>query len=349
MLIVTILFFGLLLIASLPGLKFNTGNKVQLLDKNDTNFIRGISALFVLVAHYAIQVQANTNGINSIAYALLSQLGGIGVLLFFFVSGYGINESYSDKKIDKTYLIKRFKGVYLPYIFTKYILLIISLFFDMSLFTVRDVFSILLVPDWFIFVIILQYISYYLARKYFSRNSLVFCLIANIVFTIWFVITDKPIGWYNALWLFTFGIVVSMYQDKITTFISKHKICYAFVCLFMFLAFGVVFVLFKGAAFANIFKPISGMFLSIAICCIFGLIKIDNFFSSWLGKRSLHIYIIHMFVWDILLVYVFKSMSNEKFTILTILATLISFVMTEIIYYVTTRLTNLIVPSSKTK
>lgn len=349
MLIVTILFFGLLLIASLPGLKFNTGNKVQLLDKNDTNFIRGISALFVLVAHYAIWVQANTNGINSIAYALLSQLGGIGVLLFFFVSGYGINESYSNKKIDKTYLIKRFKGVYLPYIFTKYILLIISLFFDMSLFTVRNVFSILLVPDWFIFVIILQYISYYLARKYFSRNSLVFCLIANIVFTIWFVITDKPIGWYNALWLFTFGIVVSMYQDKITTFISKHKICYAFVCLFMFLAFGVVFALFKGAAFANIFKPISGMFLSIAICCIFGLIKIDNLFSSWLGKRSLHIYIIHMFVWDILLVYVFKSMSNEKFTILTILATLISFVMTEIIYYVTTRLTNLIVPSSKTK
>lgn len=36
-----------------------------------------------------------------------------------------------------------------------------------------------------------------------------------------YVYQDKPIGWFNALWLFTFGMVMAKYERKINKIINS--------------------------------------------------------------------------------------------------------------------------------
>ena len=82
--------FGLILpVVILWGIrKENRLEEAQLLDKKDTSVLRGISAFFVIAAHYTGWVEKLTGGTNVIFKGLIGQLGGIGVLIFFFVIGY---------------------------------------------------------------------------------------------------------------------------------------------------------------------------------------------------------------------------------------------------------------------
>ena len=48
---------------------------------------------------------------------LFSVIGGMGVLLFFFVSGYGIYKGYAHKTPNVGFLHRRLINVYLPCLF----------------------------------------------------------------------------------------------------------------------------------------------------------------------------------------------------------------------------------------
>lgn len=72
-----------------------TGN--VFLEKEDSNFIRGVAACFVILAHLMdILIEEGMGGDSLLR--IFDVTGGMGVLLFFFVSGYGIFKEYSHKK-----------------------------------------------------------------------------------------------------------------------------------------------------------------------------------------------------------------------------------------------------------
>ena len=89
-----LLIFAVTVIYKVKTLSQNKGN--VLLSKTDTEFLRGISACFVIIAHSCIWINEMMEG-DKVLYFVISQLGGIGVLIFFFVSGYGIYEKYAHK------------------------------------------------------------------------------------------------------------------------------------------------------------------------------------------------------------------------------------------------------------
>lgn len=302
----------------------------QLFTKTDTAAIRGVSAIFVMVAHYSIWFnQLSEVTMNKLVILPLEQLGGIGVLLFFFASGYGINESYGKKDNITGYLTKRFWGVYVPYILMKLItntMLIVTKLIPNDSKVLLSYLAILGIPDWFIFVIILQYVSYYLARKYFPKYDLLFSVVADTVMTFIFVVQNRPIGWFNALWLFTFGILVSRYQHEIMGIINKSRLLVLLTSFIGFCLLGAVFALFKGNSWANFIKPIAGMLLSLSFCSIFRWIKLENRVVLWFGKCSLYLYIVHIAVWDIVTKYVV----NIRLSLL--MAIVLSFLLTEVVF-----------------
>lgn len=122
-----------------------------------------MSAFFVIAAHYMVWVDEMTRyATNVVVKGIVGQLGGIGVLIFSFASGYGIFESYGYREVDKTYIIERFKGVYFPYILMKLIFLVPYHALGLSNGKViSELISILLVEDWFIHVIVIQYIVFF--------------------------------------------------------------------------------------------------------------------------------------------------------------------------------------------
>lgn len=280
----------------------------QILEKKDTTSVRGISALFVIAAHYSIWI-ALLDGVSFIKPVSLGlgQLGGMGVLLFFFVSGYGINESYGDKKDLKGYILKRFLGVYLPYVLMKLITVTAEILCGVSaedLAIPLRYLQILIIPDWFVLVIVLQYISYYVCSRFVKKHLIIGSIVIDALMSAVFILTDKPLGWFNALWLFTFGVLVSRYQPKMREFIEKRLIICSVVSFVGFAAFGALFAALKSGGWINVVKPVSGIFLCLFICCLLRRIDLSNRVIMWCGKRSLYLYIVHISVWDCLRIYI---------------------------------------------
>lgn len=80
------------------------------ISRQETLFIKGIAILFVILSHMG-----------------LFDCGGvIGVHLFLIVSGYGICCSYENNG-KTSYWKRRISSVYMPYLFSTLILLIVRL------------------------------------------------------------------------------------------------------------------------------------------------------------------------------------------------------------------------------
>ena len=76
--------------------------------------LRGIAIFLVLISHYAVWIGEIFHS-DLLEYGL-GRFGVYGVDLFFVVSGYGLVKSVGKKRINGTFLWKRFKTVYLPYL-----------------------------------------------------------------------------------------------------------------------------------------------------------------------------------------------------------------------------------------
>lgn len=275
-------------------------NTYTLIQKGDTNFLRGAAACCVLISHHCTWLKELQN-MNAPFYIFVSQLGGIGVLIFFFVSGYGINESCIGKRPGFAFMWKRAKGVYLPY------LLIKASFFTAFLIggepqkmgTDRLLSVLSAEEDWFIHVILIQYLIYFFLKRFAGSNMLLiaFSLLADALMSIVFAIEGRPEGWYNALWLFTFGIICSQYKKQIICFFDAGTRKKIMLSLLAFGITGACFAVFKGAMWANIAKPVSGMALCFALCGLFRKVMFLSPAMAYFGKRSLHLYIVHSAVW----------------------------------------------------
>lgn len=93
--------------------------------------------------------------------------------------------------------------------------------------------------DWFIHVIVIQYIVFFLASKINKRYMVTITVGADCILTVIYFCMNKPISWFNALWLFAFGMFAAKYKEKIINLISKYYyqslvasfICFVRICI----------------------------------------------------------------------------------------------------------------------
>lgn len=84
--VLLIVFFGSIAF----GLVRPNRGESSFLCRLDTDFIRGIAILMIMLAHIAVQLGENTKLIGGgYTYRVVSSWGGVGVAIFFFLSGYG--------------------------------------------------------------------------------------------------------------------------------------------------------------------------------------------------------------------------------------------------------------------
>lgn len=286
-------------------LKINRDNVQALITKNDSLFLRGVSACFVVMAHFIVWIYESYDEINIVFYLIMKQLGGIGVLIFFFVSGYGIHKSYAYKPPNWDYLWRRAKNVYFPYLITKLLLIIIDIAITKKItFGINTIVSIILVEDWFVHVILIQYILFFVMWKFLdNKHMILFSVLFDVLLSCVYIIEGKPDSWFNALWLFTFGIACSQYEEKICKFFEKEVWIKSFFLIGLFGVTGIIFAINKGNYWANPLKTGGGVFLCLAICGILQKLKFDSKSAIYLGKRSMYIYIVHVNIWFILEVH----------------------------------------------
>ena len=139
-----------------------------------TDSMRGVAILLVLLCHVS----------GTMGTVVFTPCGGIGVALFLFLSGYGLNESFKRAGL-RHYWRKKVARVLFPYF------VVISLIY---LFEGRDFFSLQYVLEilglktsyWYIAFLVKWYVAYWLASRFLPRYRGVFMAVLAVFILFFF-------------------------------------------------------------------------------------------------------------------------------------------------------------------
>jgi len=328
-------------------ISFRKGVREQPLSILQTNQMKGIAILIIIVHHVAL-VMGNAGYLS-----LFSRLGFPSVAIFLILSGYGIFLSIEKKGLNN-FFSKRVMRVYIPFILAMTYKILI---FDYFILNKRSgvgnsLLNIFLAPAtldrymWFIVYILFWYSITYVI---FSMNKLNKSKIFYLFLTAILVgISPVPHLWISNCFSFPFGcwigansqIIIEKLENllagkkqnlsSIFAHIKKHLNHYI-ETFTLYLSFGIVclhlWVWMKfPSATANINYPIiyypiisvighniiaiSFATLIIGLIILLGKFKIRSRFLNFLGENSFELYLVHG-----TLLSLFKLMSGVDFAV----------------------------------
>lgn len=271
-----------------------------LFPKEASVYWRGIAALMVIFAHLTIYLQ--NKGVNASLARVYEWFGGMGVLIFFFVSGYGTALSLRNRKMDLQWLIKHLLWLWIPVAIIRCFLW----FGCRSDYPSADFRTFVLFaagfldPAWYVNVLLTVYVTVFIAKRFFPARFLLVLFFLNLATSVLFCLLGFEPRWYNGHLLFVLGAALSMWGDTVQKTIRRHW-WFSLICgAALFAAFALFFARFKPAVFSAVLKLISGA----GLC--FMLVVLSQKFTRYgtimmeMGKMSLYLYIIHSGLYPIM-------------------------------------------------
>lgn len=297
-----------------------TSSKTDLISIPESNYIKGLATIGVLLAHLYFFIKDHGIQGTKILFPF-SFLGGMGVLLFFFVSGYGLFVGYANKKANITFWKKRLFNMYIPSMVIEliYAVLISAVLGDFNIgFIIKTTF----IGAWFVDVIMLEYVIFFVGLLISPDNKvkqLVINYLGSAIIAVVFIVLGLNERWFNGLFLFPIGMTVAWKRDDIKRLFEKKWILSLFGTGFVFGLTGVVFAMFKGHIWADFVKTISGAALSLVIVVLMIKVKLGNKICEWIGKRSLYFYLIHLGILTIIENLIAKEKLSADYYVVEVL------------------------------
>lgn len=275
----------------------------EFLDRQDVNVVKGVATIFVILAHLITEIVENIFGEGVKILKIFTVMGGMGVLIFFFLSGYGLYKGYEGRALDKIFWKKRMLQVYFPSVMIQFVFCMLDMMKNQT-FDARDMVIRSFFGAWFIDVIMIQYVIFFVVCqiiKSANKARIFWCFLASALAGGVFAYCGFNARWYNGLLLFPFGMLMAYGEKKIIKMIQKRWLLYFYLGLTLFGITGAVFTYYKGAVRGiDIAKIFSGMFLCIWVCIVFCRIRLCSSIMKYIGKRSLYFYLIHVNILTIL-------------------------------------------------
>lgn len=272
----------------------------EFLSKSTTNCIKGLCILVVILSHISQRMQ-NPSPIKPFMFSAY-----LAVSMFFFLSGYGLMFSTLNKS---NYLLnffsKRLSKVYLPFVVVNALTLIIFHLSFNAKYSINKIIVYLLgikLIDstlWFVKSIILFYIIFYLAFKFFTKDIAprLLVLYCFIYFIVCYKIGLGP-SWFNTIFCFPLGVYVALYYNNFINFIQQNYTKTVILNVFCFI---VPFLLPHLLKLHDqiIFDTISSVFFVFLVLTFLFKVKISSKPLYFIGGISYEMYIIHMKVLNI--------------------------------------------------
>lgn len=264
--------------------------KIDFMNRENTNYARGISILMILVCHVAAVMLS-----QSIA-RLMTPLGGIGVAVFLVISGYGNNESYL-KRGTSDFWKKKLLGVIVPYVVAFLVYqAVVGLFLNFKG-LIRTFFTIDSTYYWYIGYQIFWYFVFYFAvrlKKSLSFKYSILVTAAGLSFVLFNEIRAEQ------SFSFLLGVLLSDFKE------IKAKVQNIFVVVSM-LIIGIASLAIKQLSFV---RSASGLLIHLVQLCIklplgifilifvgwimsFSFMRIFKKFFTISGNYSYEIYLAH--------------------------------------------------------
>lgn len=254
-----------------------------LLSRDDTQWMQGLSILGIMLMHYVMQTGQYPRVLNIV--------GSVGVAVFLFVSGFGINESYKLNGL-KGFWRKRLLRVALPC----WVVFIFRLPFADGFDPRAQLLNFLFIDSdlWFIDFIVRWYIVYWLVRRFAPRHAT--AALAGFGFTCIFL---EQLMAEQAFSFFA-GYMASRHYDKVKRW-SRAKAAKTAAAA---VAYGVLFAIVKSLPPVRPYVgtlPFNIILLNIKLPLAAALIAAPYVapwvkrlrFVNWLGRISYELYIVH--------------------------------------------------------
>lgn len=259
------------------------GGKLRILSFQVTNCCRGVAILLIMLSHVS----------GTMGTVLLTPLGGTGVAMFLFLSGYGLNESYKKHGLT-SYWQKKIKRVFIPYAIVITLLCVYHGKFDFLAYMLNI--TGLKTSYWYIGFLMKWYIFYYLFTRFAMKYRMILMFICAI-----FILFLFPSIEAEQAFSFLCGVCTSIYIDSLRSVSFRKLIGLGIVALFI----GISFLAVKQLPYIRlhsvdwIYNVVQcGIKLPLGIAVMIGVT-----WMSWLsasrflqlaGTLSYELYLVHM-------------------------------------------------------
>lgn len=294
--------FPLVLIFGIDWKTVRTGIfRTDVMRYEDTENLRGIAALFVIFAHYTLKMKHMGYSLGSCKP--FTWLGGMGVCIFFFLSGYGMSCSAKKNGMTLKKLIRRILTIYLPILAVRAVFMLI----EQAALEKPEGSGILYFlglknGPWYLNELIIMCVLFFIAYRVGKENRGIWLGALTgglIIMSICFGVLGFPARWYDSNIMFALGTAVALYKKEILEFLEKHyygKMIFVAVC---FLLSTVVYTTVKGEWIAVVLKIISGTALNMLALMVIMRVPLRSKILQYCGKRSLYLYLTHISLWVI--------------------------------------------------
>lgn len=266
-----------------------------LLTIEDSNILKGVATCCVILSHAVYSAQAE-GLLLSKPFVLLDQLGGVGVLIFFFLSGYGIYKGYGEREIGVSFILRRLKAILLPVLLIKLFLFTVAIICGRT-YSLHDI-LLSFQSDWFIAVILAEYILFYLSWAMPGteaiKKRIIIDFILNAFLIVLFVVIHMDPKWYNGLLLFPMGMLTARHEKHLIPYFCERWGFSAGICFVLFVLCGIFFMKLKGVWWADLLKTFAGFALGLLLCVLLTKVKFHLAVLNYIGIRSLYYYVIHV-------------------------------------------------------
>ena len=221
-------------------------------------------------------------------------MGGTGVAIFLFLSGFGLNESFKKKGFTDFWK-NRINKVFIPYMVLISIITIVKYNnFNLKIY-LYDILGIK-TSYWYIAFLLKQYILFYICSKFFCKVRLYIFVLCSIIFLFTFPNIEA-----EQSFSFLTGVLISEYYQDIKRMVEKRYL----VVSIIFFIIGTIFLGIKQLHFIRLYEghyiySIIQLFIKLPYALLFISIVhylnilISSRFLKFSGKISYELYLVHM-------------------------------------------------------
>lgn len=297
----------------------------QVMSKDFTSQLRGVSVLIIYFHHVARQVEGTT-----FFKTIFINLGIVAVGIFLFVSGYALEYQRLKRKDYLTnFFSSKLVNIIVTYVVSALTIYLISFwvlgfsdFIDFS----KKLISFRLIDGrmlWFTAIIIFLYLLFYLLYRIFSEEKVpIMLLLALSGFILLAKFAGVNVHWYNTIICFYIGFLVARYKDSLylkklnLKVVAGMSLACLLLSFFAFQYYGVYF-----------FQFLIPVLTSSLIYSLSSIISIDSKILKIFDVISFEFYMIHLSIVKWMLVP--KAVNNFN---VVLYALIISFILSYIVH-----------------
>lgn len=270
----------------------------DLLNKSNTEILKGIFIVILIFAHLT-QCMHIPNFLRPLRIG-----GNLTNIIFLFLSGYCMMESFKNKKnYLNNFIHKRLKRVYFPFIVMNVIIVVFNSIIFKEYYTIKDfILSNLQIRYlnggilWYIVATLLFYSAFYITFKYLPKKA---PIISLFIFSILYIITCLYLKlgswWYNSAFCFPLGAYISYTRNNLLEYIKKRYFL-SFIIVIIGTGVTFYFFLYRHIKFEIIWSTAFSIFLIFFIIILLLKARLKSKVLTFLGGISYEIYLVHIFL-----------------------------------------------------